>query len=109
MQSCRGFSSIEYGGCKTVLKPLPLLVPRILFFTGISHAGSSLGSARDLFCLLQQVVLLCPVFLIYEMGQINPLQNSLTTNSAKGHEAMKRQILDVTLSNYIASETPFLV
>lgn len=93
----------------TVLRPLLFLLLRILFFMCISHPGSSLGSVRDLFCLLQQVTVLCLVFLVYEMVKTNPLQNSLTTNIAKGREATKRQRLVVTVNNYIASETSFLV
>lgn len=78
---------------------------KILGFMGTSHPGSSLSSTRDLFCFLQQVTFLWLVFLICEMWKINPLQNSLGTNSTKGHEVMKRQRLFITLSTYTASET----
>lgn len=108
--SCAGVSPVLDMDTEaaTVLKLLPLLLPRILFFMGISYPGGFLASAKDLFCLLQQVALLCLIFLVYEMGKINSLQNSLTTNSTKGHEAMKRLRLVVTVSNYIASEISFL-
>lgn len=64
VQSCWSLSGIGYGSCNC-LKASFFLLPRILFFMCISYCGGSLGSVRDLFCLLQQVTVLCLVFLIY--------------------------------------------